>query len=69
MGLSSSKTKTQSTTSSTPLDQYAPYITQGLTTAQGVLNDNQANLNQMSQSAYGAVQQPRQFDHQRQRLR
>jgi len=53
MGLSSSKTKTQSTSSSTPLDQYAPYITQGLTTAQGVLNDNQANLNQMSQSAYG----------------
>jgi hypothetical protein len=53
MGLSSSKTKTKSTTSSTPLDQYAPYITQGLTTAQGVLNDNQANLNQMSQSAYG----------------
>jgi len=53
MGLSSSKTKTQSTTSSTPLDQYAPYITQGLTTAQGVLNNNQANLGQMSQSAYG----------------
>ena len=53
MGLSSSKTKTQSSTSSTPLDQYAPYITQGLTTAQGVLNNNQANLNQMSQSAYG----------------
>lgn len=53
MGLSSNKTKTKSTTSSTPLDQYAPYITQGLTTAQGVLNDNQANLNQMSQSAYG----------------
>jgi len=53
MGLSSSKTKTQSTTSTTPLDQYAPYITQGLTTAQGVLNDNQSNLNQMSQSAYG----------------
>jgi len=53
MGLSSSKTKTQSSTSSTPLDQYAPYISQGLTTAQGVLNNNQANLNQMSQSAYG----------------
>jgi hypothetical protein len=53
MGLSSSKTKTKSTTSSTPLDQYAPYISQGLTTAQGVLNDNQANLGQMSQSAYG----------------
>ena len=53
MGLSSSKTKTRSSTSSTPLDQYAPYITQGLTTAQGVLNDNQASLNQMSQSAYG----------------
>lgn len=53
MGLSSSKTKTQSTTSSTPLDQYAPYISQGLTTAQGVLNGNQDNLNQMSQSAYG----------------
>lgn len=53
MGLSSSKTKTQSSTSSTPLDQYAPYITQGLTTAQGVLNNNQANLGQMSQSAYG----------------
>jgi len=53
MGLSSSKTKTQSTTSSTPLDQYAPYISQGLSTAQGLLNDNQGNLNQMSQSAYG----------------
>lgn len=53
MGLSSSKTKTNSTTSSTPLDQYAPYISQGLTTAQGVLNNNQGNLNQMSQSAYG----------------
>ena len=53
MGLSSSKTKTNSTTSSTPLDQYAPYISQGLTTAQNVLNDNQGNLNQMSQSAYG----------------
>lgn len=52
MGLSSSKTKTKSTTSSTPLDQYAPYITQGLTTAQGVLNGNQGNLNRMSQSAY-----------------
>ena len=52
MGLSSSKTKTKSTTTSTPLDQYAPYITQGLTTAQGVLNGNQGNLNQMSQSAY-----------------
>ena len=53
MGISSSKTKTQNTASSSPLDQYAPYITQGLTTAQGVLNDNQSNLNQMSQSAYG----------------
>jgi len=53
MGLSSSKTKTQSTTTSAPLDQYAPYISQGLTTAQGVLNANQSNLNQMSQSAYG----------------
>jgi hypothetical protein len=53
MGLSSSKTKSTSTTSSTPLDQYAPYITQGLTTAQGVLNNNQGNLNQLSQSAYG----------------
>ena len=53
MGISSSKTKTKTASSSTPLDQYAPYITQGLTTAQGVLNDNQANLNQMSQSAYG----------------
>ena len=53
MGLSSSKSKTQSTTTSAPLDQYAPYISQGLTTAQGVLNANQGNLNQMSQSAYG----------------
>ena len=53
MGLSSSKTKTQSSSSSTPLDQYAPYITQGLTNAQGLLNSNQGNLNQMSQSAYG----------------
>ena len=53
MGLSSSKTKTQSSTSSTPLDQYAPYISRGLTSAQGVLDNNQADLNQMSHSAYG----------------
>ena len=53
MGLSSSKTKTKSTTSSTPLDQYAPYINRGLSTAQGVLDANQSNLGQMSQSAYG----------------
>ena len=52
MGLSSSKTKTKNTTTSSPLDQYAPFITQGLTTAQGVLNDNQGHLNQMGQSAY-----------------
>jgi hypothetical protein len=53
MGLSSSKTKTQSTTSSTPLDQYAPYINQGLASAQGVFDANQGNLGAMSQSAYG----------------
>jgi len=53
MGLSSSKTKTKSTTSSTPLDQYAPYINRGLSTAQGTLDANQGNLANMSQSAYG----------------
>jgi len=53
MGLSSSKTKTQSTTTSSPLDQYAPYINQGLTSAQSVLDGNQGNLASMSQSAYG----------------
>jgi len=53
MGLSSSKTKTQSTTTSSPLDQYAPYINRGLTTAQSVLDGNQGNLASMSQSAYG----------------
>jgi hypothetical protein len=53
MGLSSSKTKTKSTTSSTPLDQYAPYINQGLASAQGVFDANQGNLGAMSQSAYG----------------
>jgi hypothetical protein len=53
MGMSSSKTKTKSTSSSTPLSEYAPYINQGLTSAQGVLDSNQGNLGQMSQSAYG----------------
>ena len=53
MGLSSSKTKTQSTTTSSPLDQYAPYINRGLATAQNVLDANQGNLAHMSQSAYG----------------
>lgn len=53
MGLSSSKTKTKSTTTSSPLDQYAPYINQGLSSAQNVLDANQGNLASMSQSAYG----------------
>jgi len=53
MGLSSSKTKTKSTTTSSPLDQYAPYINRGLSTAQNVLDTNQGNLTSMSQSAYG----------------
>jgi hypothetical protein len=51
MGLSSSKTKTNSTSTSSPLDQYAPYITQGLTTAQGILNDNQGNMQNLSGKA------------------
>lgn len=53
MGLSSSKTKTQSTTTSSPLDQYAPYINRGLASAQTLLDGNQGNLANMSQSAYG----------------
>lgn len=53
MGLSSSKTKTKSTTTSSPLDQYAPYINRGLSTAQDVLDSNQGNLGSMSQSGYG----------------
>jgi hypothetical protein len=51
MGISKSKTNTKSTSTSTPLDQYAPYITQGLTTAQGVLNDNQSNMQNLSGKA------------------
>jgi hypothetical protein len=51
MGLSSSKTKTSSTASSTPLDQYSPYISQGLSTAQGVLNNNQQNMQDLSGKA------------------
>jgi hypothetical protein len=51
MGLSSSKTKTQSTSTSTPLDQYAPYITQGLTSAKGILDDNQSNMQNLSSKA------------------
>ena len=46
-------TKTTSNSSSTPLDAYAPYISKGLETAQNVLNDNQGNMANMSQSAYG----------------
>jgi hypothetical protein len=53
MGLSSSKTKTQTTKTSSPLDQYAPYINQGLASAQNVLDGNQGNLSNMSQSAFG----------------
>ena len=53
MGLSSSKSKTKTTSSSTPLDQYAPYINQGLSSAQNVFDANQGNLGQMSQNAYG----------------
>jgi hypothetical protein len=53
MGISSSKTKKTTTSSTTPLDQYAPYINQGLQSAQGVMDANQANLGQMSQNAYG----------------
>jgi len=51
MGLSSSKTKTQSTSTSSPLDQYAPYITQGLTTAQGIMNSNQGNMQALGSKA------------------
>lgn len=57
MGISSSKTKTKSTTTNSPLEQYAPYISRGLTSAQNVLDDNQANLGRMSQSAYGLYDQ------------
>lgn len=53
MGLSSSKTKTHSTATSSPLDQYAPYINRGLVSAQTLLDGNQGNLANMSQSAYG----------------
>jgi hypothetical protein len=51
VGISSSKTKTQSTSTSTPLDQYAPYITQGLTSAKGILDSNQGNMQNLSSKA------------------
>jgi hypothetical protein len=53
MGLSSSKTKTNSTTnsSSTPLDQYAPYITQGLTGAKSIMDSNQGNMEMLGGKA------------------
>jgi hypothetical protein len=51
VGISSSKTKTQSTSTSSPLDQYAPYITQGLTSAKGILDSNQGNMQNLSSKA------------------
>jgi len=53
MGLSSSKSKTtsQATSTSSPLDQYAPYITQGLTSAKGIMDSNQGNMQMLGSKA------------------
>lgn len=53
MGLSSSKskTKTQSTTTSSPLAQFAPYINQGLSSAQGIMDSNQGNMQMLGGKA------------------
>jgi hypothetical protein len=55
MGLSSSKktttTNSTSNTSSTPLDQYAPYINTGLSTANDILKGNQGNMEMLGGKA------------------